>query len=125
MKAVQKATGMAEIREYQRAETLGLMSWDLFLNLGLARLENGDLGDATDSLRRAVLLGGDHSESHFNPAPVDERRGTLTDAEHETGGVTVESEATGRAQRAGCYLCPGGRDCQRVSVPERLHVRPA
>jgi Flp pilus assembly protein TadD len=74
----------AEIREYQRAEALGLRNWDLFLNLGLAQLENGDLDAATDSLRRAVLLGEKHSESHFNLALVDERRGMLADAEHET-----------------------------------------
>ncbi len=74
----------AELREYQRAAALGLRNWDLFLNLGLAQLENGDLDAATDSLRRAVLLGEKHSESHFNLALVDERRGMLADAEHET-----------------------------------------
>jgi tetratricopeptide (TPR) repeat protein len=74
----------AEIREYQRAKVLGLRNWDLFLNLGLAQLENGDLDAATDSLRRAVLLGEKYSESHFNLALVDERRGMLADAEHET-----------------------------------------
>jgi len=74
---------MAEVREYQRAEALGLRSWDLFLNLGLAQLENGDLEAANDSLRRAVLLGENHSESHFNLALVEERRGMLADAEHE------------------------------------------
>jgi Flp pilus assembly protein TadD len=75
---------MAEIREYQRAEALGLTDWDLFLNLGLAQFESGDLDAATDSLRRAVVLGEDHSESHLNLALVDERRGMLADAEHET-----------------------------------------
>src|SRR5713226_182476 len=65
--------GMAEVKEYQQAEALGLMNWDLFLNLGLAQLENGELDAATDSLRRAVLLGAEHSESHFNLALVDER----------------------------------------------------
>ena len=39
----------AEIKEYQRAAALGLRNWDLFLNLGLAQLENGDLEAATDS----------------------------------------------------------------------------
>ena len=73
----------AEIREYQRAAALGLRNWDLFLNLGLAQLENGDLDAATDSLLTAVLLGEKHSESHFNLALVDERRGMLADAEHE------------------------------------------
>jgi Flp pilus assembly protein TadD len=75
---------MAEVREYQRAEALGLASWDLFLNLGLAQLENGDLVAATDSLQRAVVLGENHSESHFNLALVEERRGMLEDAERET-----------------------------------------
>jgi Flp pilus assembly protein TadD len=74
---------MSEVREYQQAEALGLRSWDLFLNLGLAQLENGDLDAATDSLRHAVLLGEDHSESHFNLALVDERRGMLANARHE------------------------------------------
>ena len=73
----------AEIREYQRAEELGLRNWDLFLNMGLALLENGDLEAATDSLRRSVLLGENHSESHFNLALVYERRGLLADAERE------------------------------------------
>jgi len=74
---------MSELREYQQAEALGLRSWDLFLNLGLAQLENGDLDAATDSLRHAVLLGEDHSESHFNLALVYQRRGMLADAQHE------------------------------------------
>jgi len=74
----------AELTEYQRAAALGLRDWDLFLNLGLAQLENGDLDSATDSLQRAVLLGEEHSESHFNLALVEERRGMLANAEHET-----------------------------------------
>jgi Flp pilus assembly protein TadD len=52
--------------------------------LGLAQIENGDLSEATDSLQRAVLLGEEHSESHFNLALVEERRGMLANAEHET-----------------------------------------
>jgi Flp pilus assembly protein TadD len=74
----------AEVSEYQRAAALGLRKWDLFLNLGLALLENGDLEAATDNLRQAVLLGQDHSESHFNLALVYQRRGMLAEAEHET-----------------------------------------
>jgi Flp pilus assembly protein TadD len=64
----------AELTEYQRAAALGLRNWDLFLNLGLAQLDNGDLDAATHNLRRAVLLGEDHPESHFNLALVYERR---------------------------------------------------
>jgi Tfp pilus assembly protein PilF len=73
----------AEISEYQRAAALGLRDWDLFLNLGLAQLESGDLDAATESLRRAVLFGGNHSESHFDLALAYERHELLADAERE------------------------------------------
>jgi tetratricopeptide (TPR) repeat protein len=74
----------AEIAEYQRADALGLRNWDLFLNLGMAQFEEGELDGSAASLRRAVLLGEDHFESHFNLALVDERRGMLAEAERET-----------------------------------------
>jgi Flp pilus assembly protein TadD len=74
----------AELREYRRAAALGLRNWDLFLNLELAQLENGDMDAATDSLRTAVLLGDEHVESHIDLAVAYERRGMLTDAERET-----------------------------------------
>ena len=73
----------AELKEYHRAAALGLRNWDLFLNMGLAQLENGDLDASTDSLQQAVLLGEDHSESHFNLALVYDRSGRLADAERE------------------------------------------
>lgn len=75
---------IAEVKEYQRAAELGLKSWDLYVNLGLAQVEDGELDSATNSLRQAVLLGENHPESHFSLALVDDRRGILTDAEHET-----------------------------------------
>ena len=74
----------AEIREYQRAQALGLRSWDLFLNKGLAQLEDGDLDVAVESVRLAVRLGGDHFEAHFELARLDERIGMLPEAEQET-----------------------------------------
>lgn len=73
----------AEIGQYQQAASLGLRAWDLFLNLGLAQFENGDLDQARSSLHQAVLLGENHPESHYNLALVDERSGMLQDAEHE------------------------------------------
>ena len=73
-----------EIDEYRRAEVLGLRTWDLFLNQGLAELDGGDLDAATDSLRTAVILGEEHPEAHFNLALAEERRGMLVDAERET-----------------------------------------
>ncbi len=73
----------AELREYQLAATLGLRTWDLFLNIGVVQLENGELDAATDSLQQAVLLGPNHSESHYNLALAFARRGLLADAERE------------------------------------------
>jgi tetratricopeptide (TPR) repeat protein len=74
----------AEIREYQHAEALGLRSWDLFLNKGLAQLEDGNVNAAVECIRLAVRLGGDHFEAHFELARLDERIGMLAEAEHET-----------------------------------------
>jgi len=74
----------AELREYQRAQALGLRSWDLFLNKGLAQLEGGDVNAALESVRLAVRLGGEHFEAHFELARLDERTGMLAEAEHET-----------------------------------------
>ena len=93
----------AEIEEYQRAVQLGLRSWDLFLNLGLGQLGQGDLYGATQNLRKAVVFGGQHPESHFNLALVYERRGMLADAERET----LASLRLGPAQS-------GARDLLRV-----------
>ena len=73
----------AEVMEYKLAATLGLRIWDLFLNLGLAQLEDGELDAAIDSFQRSVVLGQNHSESHYNLALAYEQRGQLADAERE------------------------------------------
>lgn len=72
-----------ELREYRKAAALGLTNWDLFLNLGLAELDSGDLDAAAGALRVAVLLGPEHPESHFNLALVYERQGMLAEAEQQ------------------------------------------
>jgi len=72
-----------ELAEYQRAVNLGLEDWQLFLNLGLLYLENGQLRDATEVLRLATLLGPDRPETHFNLALAYERRGMPERAEQE------------------------------------------
>jgi Flp pilus assembly protein TadD len=82
------AEGMAgdrtqELNEYRRAAGLGLSSWDLFLNTGLALFENGSLEAATDALRLAVRLGPNRPESHFNLGLIYERRDMLAEAEQE------------------------------------------
>ena len=89
-----------EIHEYRRAEALGLRTWDLFLNQGLAELDGGDVDAATDSLRKAVILGEEHPEAHFNLALAEERSGMLLDAERET--------------KASLRLSPGQADARNL-----------
>jgi tetratricopeptide (TPR) repeat protein len=89
-----------ELDEYRRAEELGLRTWDLFLNQGLAELEGRDFDAATDSLRMAVMLGEGHPEAHFNLALAEEQRGMLEDAERET--------------RASLRLSPGQADARNL-----------
>jgi len=72
-----------ELSEYQKAVSLGLDDWQLFLNLGLLYLENGQLKDATEVLRLSALLGPDHAEPYFNLAIAYERRGMLEQAEQQ------------------------------------------
>jgi Tfp pilus assembly protein PilF len=72
-----------ELREYRRAVDLGLDDWQVFLNLGLVYLEDGQLEGATEVLRLATLLGPYQPETHFNLGLIYERRGMFTDAEQE------------------------------------------
>src|SRR6266481_6295691 len=78
-------TGRAaeEISEYLEAAGLGLNKWDLFLNLGLAYLDQNDWPKAIKRLQTAVLLGPDHPEAHFNLAIAYERRHRLSEALQE------------------------------------------
>jgi Tfp pilus assembly protein PilF len=72
-----------ELNEYRRAVDLGLDDWQLFLNLGLVYLDDGQLEDATVVLRLATLLGPYQPETHFNLGLIYERRGMLGEAEQE------------------------------------------
>jgi Flp pilus assembly protein TadD len=69
-----------ELREYQRAEQLGLREWDLFLNLGFLYLENHNTSAAIDALRMATRLGPQHSETHFDLSIAYERARRLSEA---------------------------------------------
>lgn len=72
-----------EMREYQRAEQLGLLQWDLFLNLGILYLENRDTSAAISALTTAAKLGPRHPEAHFNLALAYERARLLPEARSE------------------------------------------
>jgi Flp pilus assembly protein TadD len=72
-----------ELVEYRRAIRLGLDDWQVFVNLGLAYLENGQIRSATEVLQLAALLGPYQPETHFNLGLSFERCGRLSDAERE------------------------------------------
>jgi tetratricopeptide (TPR) repeat protein len=72
-----------ELVEYRQAASMGLKQWDLFLNLGLVYLEDGNWEAAIDALTTAVALGPDHPEGHFNLGLAYERHGMLTEARQE------------------------------------------
>ena len=72
-----------ELREYRRAAELGLLQWDLFLNLGILYLENHNSSAAIDALRTAAKLGPRHPEAHFNLALAYQRAGLLMGAQKE------------------------------------------
>ncbi len=69
-----------EISEYHAAIGLGLKTWDLFLNLGLAYFDRHELENATAAFETAVSLGPQHAETHFNLAVVYERENRLDEA---------------------------------------------
>jgi len=73
----------AEKHEYLRAVGLGLKQWDLFLNLGLAYLEGGEVKPAVDALRTAATIAPGRPEVHFNLGLGYERSGMLVAALHE------------------------------------------
>jgi len=72
-----------ELAEYRRAVSLGLKQWDLFLNLGLVYLQDGNTDAATDALATAVALGPGHAEAHYNLGLAYERHGMLAEATRE------------------------------------------
>jgi tetratricopeptide (TPR) repeat protein len=72
-----------EIDEYQRAVALGLTDWTLFLNLGLARFEQGDFKGAAGAFKIAVLLAPELPEAHYNLSLAYERLAMLNEAQQE------------------------------------------
>ncbi len=72
-----------EINEYLAAARLGLVKWDLFLNLGVAYLGQNERQKAIKTLQIAVLLGPNHPEAHFNLAIAYEKSNRLREALQE------------------------------------------
>jgi len=100
-----------ELTEYHQAASLGLRQWDLFLNLGLAYLEEGNVEAATDALTIAVALGPDHFEAHFNLALAYERRRMFTQARQEIlASLRLEPRQADALNMLGVIDAEGG-DC--------------
>lgn len=111
----------AEIREYQRAQALGLRTWDLFLNKGLAQLEDGELDAAIESIRLAARLGSDHFEAHFELARLDERIGMFAEAEHETlTSLRLSPEHAEARNLLGVIYAEQGRTARAYSIWREL-----
>lgn len=72
-----------ELHYYEKAISLGLSDWQLFLNLGLLYLENHQYPDATAVLKLSTLLAPDQPETHFNLGLAYERMGLLEKAEQQ------------------------------------------
>ena len=72
-----------ELSEYETSARLGLKSWDLFLNLGIAYFSQHQLGRAEQALETAVFFGAKHAETHFNLAIVYEAENKLDEALRE------------------------------------------
>jgi tetratricopeptide (TPR) repeat protein len=114
-----------ELDEYRRAAALGLLSWDLYLNTGLALFENGSLEAATDALRVAVRLGPSRPESHYNLGLIYERRDMLTDAEQEMlASLRLEPEQLDARNMLGVIYARQG-DKARASAQWRDLLRNA
>ena len=78
-----------ELAEYQKAVSLGLSDWQLFLNLGLLDMEEDHPGEASAVLRLATLLGPYRPETHFNLGLVYERLGMFQKAEQEIAALAT------------------------------------
>jgi len=75
--------GSEEVNEYLKAASLGLREWDLFLNLGLAYVDQHDYLKAVSALETSVSLRPEHPEAHYNLALAYEKAGRLNDAMKE------------------------------------------
>ena len=95
----------AEVSEYLTALRLGLRQWDLFLNLGLAYLDQHQLTLAADAFASAEALAPHRPEPHFNLALVDESQGRLHEALREITLARRLAPADPDAANANAIIC--------------------
>jgi Flp pilus assembly protein TadD len=94
-----------EIGEYREAIRLGLNTWDLFMNLGLAYYDHHEFANATAALETAVSLGPGHAETHFNLAVVYERENRLNEALQEIIAALLLSPRDLDAANTDAIIC--------------------
>jgi Flp pilus assembly protein TadD len=115
-----------EIREYLQASRLGLSKWDLFLNLGLAYMEQNEQQHAIEALHRAVLLGPNHAESHFDMAIAYENIARLREALTEIGASLDLAPEDPDARNLKAIICAqlGDLGCARTEWHRALQIAP-
>jgi Flp pilus assembly protein TadD len=125
------AYGMAgqttdEVNEYLAAAKLGLEKWDLFLNLGLAYLDQRDWANAVSALQHAVLLGPAHPEAHFNLALAYERAKDSNSALREINTALALAPADPDEHNTKAIVCAERGDliCARNEWNYLIRVNP-
>lgn len=115
-----------EIREYRRAISLGLKTWDLFLNLGLAYYDGHESENATTALETAVSLGPEHAETHFNLAVVYERQDRLNEALQQIIAALVLAPGDLDAANTDAVICAnmGNIDSARTIWKQLVNAAP-
>jgi tetratricopeptide (TPR) repeat protein len=105
----------AELREYLKAQELGLRTWDFYLNLGLLRLDRREFRDAIAALSESTRLGPTHPEAHFNLGLAYERAGMLARAADEISASLKLDSAQPDAENelAAVYAEMGRRESAR------------
>jgi tetratricopeptide (TPR) repeat protein len=115
-----------ELTEYLEAGALGLHKWDLFLNLGLAYLEQQQLPKAAAAFETAESLGPDHAETHLNLAIVYERERRLPEALQEVGKARRLAPNDPDAANTNALICfeTGDLTCARSIWTQLVQAQP-
>jgi Flp pilus assembly protein TadD len=115
-----------ELTEYLEAAALGLHKWDLFLNLGLAYLEQQQLPKAAAAFETAESLGPEHAETHLNLAIVYERERRLHKALQEVAVAHRLAPEDPDAANTNAIMCAeaGDLNCARRIWTQLVQAQP-
>lgn len=115
-----------ELDEYLAAVKLGLKTWDLFVNLGLAYLEENDSLNGTNALETAVLLGPSHPETHAALANAYEKEKRLRQALREISAALQLRPEDPDERNTKAIICSELKDlrCARDEWTHLVQVAP-